>query len=53
MKHTVQTVQHLKTEIEAIKKLQTKGILEMKTMGKQKGTTDASIINRMQEMEER
>ena len=39
-------------EIEAIKKTQTEGILEMKNLGKRTETTDASITKRMQEMEE-
>ena len=37
------TVQDLKMEIEAIKKTQTEGILEMENLGKRTGTTDASI----------
>lgn len=40
-------------EIEAIKKILTEGILEMETLGKWAGTTDASITNRIQEKEER
>ena len=47
------TVQDLKTEIEAIKKTQTKGILGMENLGKRTGTREASITNRIQEMEER
>ena len=42
-------VQDLITEIEAIKKTQTKGVLEMENLDKQTGTTDASITNRIQE----
>lgn len=38
-------------EVEAIKKTQTDGILEMKNLGKRTGTTDASITNIIQEME--
>ena len=34
VKQTVQAVQDLKIEIEAIKKTQTEGILEMKNLGK-------------------
>ena len=41
------------TEIELKKNPQTKGTLEMKNLGKWTGTTDASITNRMQEIEER
>jgi DNA-binding Lrp family transcriptional regulator len=43
----------VKIEIEAIKKIQTEGTLEMANLGKRTGTTDENIINRMQEMEER
>jgi hypothetical protein len=35
------------------KPIQTKGILEMENLGKRKRRTDASIANRIQEMEER
>ena len=47
------TVQDLKMEAEAIKKTQTEGILEIENLGKGTGTTDDSITNRIQEMEER
>ena len=47
------TVQDLKIEIEAIKKIQTEGILEMENLGKCTGTTNTSITNRKQEMEDR
>jgi hypothetical protein len=40
-------------EIEAIKKTQSGRILEMENLGKLRGTTVASITNRIQEMEER
>jgi hypothetical protein len=46
-------VQDLKVQIEAKKKTQTEGILEMENLGKRTGTTDASITNRVQGMEER
>ena len=45
-------VQDLKLEIEAIKKTQIEGILEMENLGKGTGTTDASITNRIQEVED-
>ena len=51
MKKTVQTVQDLKNEIEVIKKTQTKGILNTENLSKQTGNTEASITNRIQEME--
>ena len=43
----------LKVEIEAIKKTQTNGILEMENLGKRTGPTDANITNRIQKMKER
>jgi hypothetical protein len=43
----------LKIKIEAIKKTQFEGIMEMENLGKQTGATNASITNRIQEMEER
>ena len=43
-------MQNLKVEINAIKKTQAEGILEMENLGKRMGTTDASIINRIQEI---
>jgi hypothetical protein len=46
------TVQDLKIEIEAIKKIQTEGILEMKNLGKRRGTTDVNVNNRIEKMEE-
>ena len=48
-----QTVQDLKTEIEVIQKTQTKEILDMENLGKQTGTTETSITNRIQDIEER
>ena len=48
-----QTVQDLMTEIETIKKTQTKGILDTESLIKGMGATEASITNRIQEMEER
>ena len=48
-----ETVQDLKTEIETIKKAQSEGMLEIEKLGKWSGTTDVSITNRIQEMEER
>jgi hypothetical protein len=40
-------------EIETIKKTQRETILEMKNLGKRSGVIDASLTNRIQEMEER
>jgi hypothetical protein len=53
VKEINQTVQDKKMEIEAIKKTQTEGILEMENLGNWIGTTGVSITNRTQEMEER
>jgi hypothetical protein len=40
-------------EVETIKKTQSEATLEIETLGKKSGTIDASISNRIQEMEER
>ena len=40
-------------EVEIIKKSQRETTLEIETLGKKSGTIDASINNRIQEMEER
>ncbi|ERE67187.1 GTPase IMAP family member 3-like protein [Cricetulus griseus] len=53
IKQLKETVQDLKTEIETKKKTQTEGMLEKEKLSKQSGTTDASITNRIQEMEDR
>jgi predicted nucleic acid-binding Zn-ribbon protein len=47
------TIQYLKMEVETIKKSQRETTLEIETLGKKSGTIDASISNRIQEMEER
>ena len=47
-----ETVQDLKIEIEVIKKTQTERTLEMENLGKRTGTTETSITNRIQEIEE-
>ena len=47
IKQVMETVQDLKTEMEAMKKTQTKGQLDMKNLGKQTGTTETSITNRI------
>ena len=47
------TVQDMKMEIEAIKKTQTEGILEMENLGKRIGTTDTNMANRIQERKKR
>ena len=40
-------------EVETIKKSQRETTLEIKSLGKRSGVIDASIINRIQEIEER
>ena len=40
-------------EIETIKKTQREATMEMENLGKRSGATDASITNRIQEIEER
>jgi predicted nucleic acid-binding Zn-ribbon protein len=46
-------IQDLKREVETIKKTQSETTLEIQTLGKKSETIDASISNRIQEMEER
>ena len=53
MKELNKTIQNLKTEIETIKKSQKVTTLEIENLGKKSGDIDASITNRMQEIEER
>jgi predicted nucleic acid-binding Zn-ribbon protein len=47
------TIQDLKREVDTIKKTQSEAMLEIENLGKKSGTMDASISNRIQEMEER
>jgi predicted nucleic acid-binding Zn-ribbon protein len=47
------TIQDLKREVDTIKKTQSEATLEIEPLGKKSGTIDASISNRIQEMEER
>ena len=47
------TIQDLKREVDTIKKTQSEATLEIETLGKESGTIDASISNRIQEMEVR
>ena len=46
------TIQDLKIEVETIKKSQRETILELENLGKQSGVIDASITNRIQEIED-
>jgi hypothetical protein len=47
------TILGLKREVDTIKKTQSDTKLEIETLGKKSGTTDASIRNRIQEIEKR
>jgi chromosome segregation ATPase len=47
------TIEDLKMEVETMKKTQRETTLEIETLGKESGTIDVSISNRIQEMEER
>ena len=53
VKELNKTIQDLKMEVETIKKTQRETTLEIETLGKKSGTIDASISNRIQEIEER
>lgn len=44
--------QSTKVAVDSIKKMQSQGKLEMRNSGTQTGTSEASLINRIQEMEE-
>ena len=53
MKELNKTMQDLKVEVETIKKSQREAILDLENLGKKSGVMDASIDNRIQEVEER
>ena len=53
MKEQEKIIQDLKMEIETIKKSQRGTTLELENLGKRSGVIDASIINRLQDIEER
>ena len=53
IKQVMETVQELKTEMEAMKKTQTEGRRDMENPCKRTETTESSITNRIQEIEER
>ena len=48
-----ETIQELKMEVETIKKWQRVKTLEIENLGKNSGTIDTSITNRIQEIEKR
>ena len=45
------TIQDLKMEVETIKKSQRETILEIENLGKKSGAIDASIINKIQQVD--
>ena len=47
------SIQYLKMEVETMRKTQRETTLKIEILGKKSGTIDASISNRIQEMEER
>ena len=53
VKELNKTIQDLKMEVETIKKSQRETTLEIENLEKKSGPTDASITNRIQDMEER
>jgi prefoldin subunit 5 len=53
MKELNKTIQDIKMEIETIKKSQRETTLEIENLGERSGVIDASITNRIQEIEER
>jgi predicted nucleic acid-binding Zn-ribbon protein len=53
VKELNKTIQDLKMEVETIKKSRRETTLEIENLGKQSGAIDASITNRIQEIEER
>jgi predicted nucleic acid-binding Zn-ribbon protein len=53
VKELSKEVQDIKMEVETIKKSQMEAILKMENLGTRSGATDASINNRIQEIEER
>jgi chromosome segregation ATPase len=53
VKELNKTIQDLKMEIETIQKSQRERNLEIENLGKRSGDIDASITNRIQEIEER
>jgi prefoldin subunit 5 len=52
VKELNKTIQDLKIEVEKIKKSQRETTLEIENLGKRSGVIDASITNRIQELEE-
>ena len=53
VKELNKSIQDLKIEVETIKKSQRETTLEIENLGKKSGSIDASITNRIQEIEKR
>ena len=53
IKQVMESVQELKTKMEAVRKTQSEGRLDMENLGKRTETTESSLTNRIQEIEER
>ena len=53
MKELNKIIQDLKVEVETIKNSQRETTLEIENLGRTSGALDASITNRIQEIEER
>jgi predicted nucleic acid-binding Zn-ribbon protein len=53
VKELNQNIQNLKMKIETIKKSQRETTVDLENLGKRSGVIDASITNRIQEIEER
>ena len=53
IKRVKERIQDLNTEIKAIKKTQTEGIMGMENVAKRSGTKNTSISSRIQEMKEK
>jgi hypothetical protein len=53
VKELNKTIQYLKIEVGTIKKSQSETTLEIENLGKKTRVIDASITNRIQEIEER
>ena len=53
MKELNKTIQDLKTEVETIKKSQRETALELESLRRRPGVIEASITNRIEEIEER
>jgi predicted nucleic acid-binding Zn-ribbon protein len=53
VKELNKVIQDIKVKVETIKKMQMEANLDMENLGKRSGTTDVSITNRIQDIEEK